>query len=140
MTVHTHDVHNSLEIQSGYQAIKHTVILLPAATKHVTILLCPMLGALSKMTEDHTFFPKESALITGCLLALPHLYKCQSKVHRSLWKRAPSIKENKYTVLIVRQQDTEFLHSRSPSPFIFSPLSYDKSCVPSLLMLTITFP
>lgn len=38
----------SLEIQPGYQAIKHTVILLPAATKHVTILLCPALRALSK--------------------------------------------------------------------------------------------
>lgn len=54
------------------------------------------------MTEDHTFFPRVSALITVWLLALPHLYKCQSKVHRSLWKRVP---QNIYIVLIVRQQD-----------------------------------
>lgn len=41
------------------------------------------------MTEDHTFFPWVSALITGLLLALPHLYKCQSRVHCFLWKTVP---------------------------------------------------
>lgn len=63
------------------------------------------------MTEDRTFFPRVSALITGWLLALPHLYKCQSKVHHSLWKRVPQ-KQNKkketknvYIMLIVRQQN-----------------------------------
>lgn len=47
---------NSWEIRSGYQAIKHTVILLPDATKHVTILLCPVLGALSKYDRRSHLF------------------------------------------------------------------------------------
>lgn len=74
---------------SCYQAIKHTLILLPAATKHVTILLWPVLGGLSKYDRRLQLFSEVSALITGWLLALPHLYKCQSKVHHSLWKRVP---------------------------------------------------
>lgn len=47
---------NSWEIRSGYQAIKRTVILLPDATKHVTILLCPVLGALSKYDRRSHLF------------------------------------------------------------------------------------
>lgn len=83
---------NSLEIQSGYQGIKHTVILLPAATKHVTILLCAVLEALSNYDRRSRLFPWVSALITVLLLALPHLYKCQSKVHLFLWKIVPTKK------------------------------------------------
>lgn len=75
----------------------------PAATKHVTILLCLVCSeTCQKMTEDRTFFPRVSALITAWLLALPRLYKCQSKVQRSLWKRVP---QKICFVLIVRQQN-----------------------------------
>lgn len=41
------------------------------------------------MTEDRTFFPWVSALITGLLPALPHLYKCQSKVHCFMPRTVP---------------------------------------------------
>lgn len=78
---------NSSEIHSGYQAIKHSHSSFPAATKHVTILLCSVLGALSKDDRRSHLFPRVSALITAWLLALPRLYKCQSKVHPSLWQR-----------------------------------------------------
>lgn len=44
------------EMQSGYRAIKCTLIPLPDATKHVTILLGPWRSEpCQNMTEDHTF-------------------------------------------------------------------------------------
>lgn len=47
---------NSFKIHSGYQAIKHEVIRLPAATKHVTIWLRPALGALSEYDRRSHLF------------------------------------------------------------------------------------
>lgn len=45
------------ELRSGYRAIKRTVIPLPDATKHVTILLGPRRSEpCQNMTEDRTFF------------------------------------------------------------------------------------
>lgn len=46
------------------QAIKHKVILLPAATEHVTIWLCLFLRALSKYDRRWHLFLGVSALIT----------------------------------------------------------------------------
>lgn len=47
---------NSLKILQGNGAIKHTVIFLPAASKHVTVFLCPPLGALSKYDRRSHLF------------------------------------------------------------------------------------
>lgn len=45
------------ETRPGYRAIKRTVIPLPGATKHVTILLGPRRSEpCQNMTEDRTFF------------------------------------------------------------------------------------
>lgn len=126
---------NSLEIQSGYQGIKHTLILLPAATKHVTILLCAVLEALSNYDRRSRLFPWVSALITALLLALPHLYKCQSKVHLFLWKIVPT---KKPITLIVSQQNNVM-----QNPCISDPPTcvhfFFFFCMPSSIMLTITF-
>lgn len=117
---HTQNVHttliaiaknNSLEIQSCYQAIKHTVILLPAATKHVTILLCPVLGALSKYDRrSHLFSQGEcfnyrvaSSLTTSVQMSVQSspLFVEESSSKTKQKKET----KNVYIMLIVRQQN-----------------------------------
>lgn len=84
------------------------------------------------MTEDRTFFPWVSALITGLLPALPHLYKCQSKVHCFTPRTVPFKEGENSVVFIVGWQNTvvqKLWISGYPELFFFFPFSYLRRAV-----------
>lgn len=144
---HTRNVHttliainrnNSSEIQFGYQAIKHTVILLPAATKHVTILLCPVLGALSKYDRRSHLFSQGECF--NYRVASSLTTSAQMSVQSSpLFVEESSSKKNILCSLSGNGILVYRILAFEVTPPSFFPPIYDKSCVPSLLMLTITF-
>lgn len=114
---------NSLKILQGNGAIKHTVIFLPAASKHVTVFLCPPLGALSKYDRRSHLFSQG-----GCFnyrVAPSRATPVQMSVQSSplMQTRFSSKKRKKktkqpYILLIVWQQNIEIQHFGSPPSLI----------------------